>query len=323
MDEVTGDEATGADVVWVELLSRHRAVLSRHRCAGRGIRIGRAYTNDVVVDDPYVAPEHVHIVRGEDGALVVEDLGSANGLFAERGGRVRSLALADNSVFRIGNSWLRVRRTDHAVAPERRLGGRPRSWAALPGLAASALGVEAASVWLTDFSEPKAADYLVPLLGLAMAVALWAALWSVVARIFSGHARFARNLLVALAGALGFEAVSALADLGAFGFSWSALATYAYVEFWCLLAALCFVHLRLVNPARATLSGVIVAATLAVVVALQTLLQLDTRPGFDQSTVRQLLPPALRLSPVEDEAAFFAAVGKLQAKLDKDRAADP
>ena len=56
------------EVIWVEVLSRHRAVVSRHRCTGRVVRIGRAYTNDVVLDDPYVAPEHAIIVRDEDGA---------------------------------------------------------------------------------------------------------------------------------------------------------------------------------------------------------------------------------------------------------------
>ena len=35
---------------------------------------------------------------------------------------------------------------------------------------------------------------------------------------------------------------------------------------------------------------------------------------------RRLLPPALRLSRVEDEASFFAAVQKLQGQLDEDRA---
>jgi hypothetical protein len=39
--------------------------------------------------------------------------------------------------------------------------------------------------------------------------------------------------------------------------------------------------------------------------------------------VRHLLPPSLRLAPVEDEATFFDAAKKLQGKLDQDRTEAP
>ena len=44
-----------------QILSRHRDVVARQRCEGAEIRIGRAYDNDVIVDDPYVAPRHLRI----------------------------------------------------------------------------------------------------------------------------------------------------------------------------------------------------------------------------------------------------------------------
>ena len=47
------------EMIWVEILDRHRNVATRHRL-GDGASIGRAYDNDVIVDDPTVAPHHRH-----------------------------------------------------------------------------------------------------------------------------------------------------------------------------------------------------------------------------------------------------------------------
>ena len=84
-------------MIWVEILSRHHDVVARYRCED-GARIGRAYDNDVVVDDPYVAPHHARIVRDEAGELFAEDLGSVNGLYA--GFVVNDPTLAEHPVHR-------------------------------------------------------------------------------------------------------------------------------------------------------------------------------------------------------------------------------
>ena len=139
-------------MIWIEVLSRHRSVLSRHRFDGQSIAIGRAYSNDVVLDDPHVAASHVRIERGEDGNLTAFDLGSANGMFAAHGGaRVNRLALDDDSVFRIGHSLLRVRMAGHAVAPERPFDSRERMWVAIGVLAILVPLFEVAEQWLGDF----------------------------------------------------------------------------------------------------------------------------------------------------------------------------
>jgi hypothetical protein len=311
-------------VIWIEVLSRHRSVLSRHRCDGPSITIGRAYTNDVVLDDPHVAPSHVRIDRGEDGNLTGFDLDSANGMFAGLGGpRVRRLALDDDSVFRIGHSLIRVRRSDHLVAPERPLDHHGRMWAAVAILAALVPLCDVTSQWLADFSEPRMVTYLMPLLGVLAVVTVWTVFWSIVTRVFVGRAEFERNLLIALAGALGFELLGGLSALGAFGFSLSAFATYNYVAFFCLVAAITFFQLRRINPGHWTVSAAIVACLLVGAVAVEAVLQSDGRPGPSRATVRRLLPPSMRLAPVDDEAKFFDDVKKLQGQLDQDRTEEP
>jgi hypothetical protein len=312
------------EVIWVEVLSRHKGVQSRQRCEGRGVRIGRAYTNDVILDDPYVAPEHVHIVRGEDGRLIVEDLGTANGLFAAHGKRrLDRLALDDDAIFRIGHSFIRVRQTEHRVAPERVFGREGQALASIGALAALVLGIAGASVWLTDFTEPNAATYVLPLLGGSVLIVLWAALWSFAARIFAGHGNFERNLIIALAGVLGLEAVGAAGVVGAFGFSWSALQSHTYVGYFAVLAGMSFAHLREINPGRQAIAGAVMAMLLVAAVVVQSLVDSEDHRGGANGFDRTLLPPALRLAPVASESSFFSTVEKLRSEIDADRSQAP
>jgi hypothetical protein len=178
-------------VVWVEVLSRHREVVTRHRCVGSELRVGRAYDNDVVIDDPHTAPHHLSIRRGDDGRFVAEDLGSANGLYLDRGRRrVERVVLDGEMLLRIGHTFVRIRQADHAVAPERVVPHRAHHWALMLGLGLGIVAIEATSLWLNETSEPMPSRYLRPLLAVAAIALLWAGGWAVLARIFAGQARF-------------------------------------------------------------------------------------------------------------------------------------
>src|SRR5689334_4352524 len=109
-------------MIWIDVLSRHGEVASRTRIAADEARVGRAFDNDVVLDDPHVAPHHVRIFRGEDGLLAAEDLGTLNGLYSEHGARNEArLALAADPGIRIGRTVIRVHDAARAVEPERLL----------------------------------------------------------------------------------------------------------------------------------------------------------------------------------------------------------
>ncbi len=312
------------EVIWVEVLARHRGVQQRHRCTGRGVRIGRAYTNDVILEDPYVAAEHVHIVRDADGRLLVEDLGSANGLFAAHGrGRLPRLALGEEGLFRIGHTLIRVRSTEHRVAPERVFGRQAHAWAATGALGALVLAIGAATLWLDDYAEFKATTYVLPLLAGALFIVVWSALWAMAVRIFTGQGRFERNLMIALAGALGLEAVGIASKVGAFGLSWSALANDTFVGYFCVLAATSIFHLREINPARMLASTAVVAALLSGAIAVVSLINGETRFGPGNAYSQTMLPPSLRLAPVANENSFFSSVEKLRGRVDEDRAEAP
>jgi hypothetical protein len=310
-------------MIWVEILSRHRDVTARFRCAGPVVRIGRGYENDVIVDDPYVAANHVAVFRDGTGRLIAEDSGSANGMFLDRdGNRQERIVIDGERPIRIGHTYIRIREARHAVERERV--GRPESRAApivlVVALGVVILGIEALLIWLAQIGEPRASNYLTPLLSITVMVVAWVCVWALLSRIYSGHAHFAPNLLIALSALLGFLIYNEVAQFSAFALTWRAPVNYEYVALWSILAVACFLHLREVGRSRLKLKGAVVASLLALVIGIQTLQQSEAFYDFGrQSTVRRLMPPALRLAPIRDEHAFFSEIEHLKTAIDNDR----
>jgi len=141
-------------------------------------------------------------------------------------------------------------------------------------------------------------------------------------RLFSGQSHFLRHVLIAEAVALSFWIYNEATRVLAFSLSWSTAYTYAYIASWLALAVLCFLHLREVGRTHLVAKGVVVAVLLVIAVAVQTLQRSEAYANSGRRTVwHVLLPPGLRMAPLQDETTFFADVGKLRTKLDADRAA--
>jgi hypothetical protein len=310
-------------MIWVEILSRQHEIAARFRLSGPEARIGRGYNNDIIVDDPYVAAEHLRLFRDQAGQLVVEDLGSANGVYlngsTQRLGRI---IVDGKQPIRIGHTFLRIREGNFAVERER-VGrpdrhGLPIILAAL--LAVALLGLDEARIWLVQTVEVQPTTYLGPLLGMVITVLGWAGMWALLSRIFSGSSRFLRNLLITLTGGLAMALYSVIAQFAAYALTWSAGVTYSFAAIWAIAAIMCFFHLEKIGPPRLWLKGAIIAALMIVAVTAQAL-QLSEAyfKSGRQNTPRLLMPPSLRVAPLHDQAAFFGEIAKLKAKLDDDR----
>jgi len=315
-----GARREGHPVIWVEILGRHGDVLSRHRCDGVETRIGRAYDNDVVLDDPTVAPHHLRVWRGDDGQLVAEDAGSANGVYVDAAGPLQRIAVDGDRPLRIGRTLVRIREASHAVAPEHRAVPVVRTWGRALALAVAVIVLETSLAWLGETTERKVSHYVLPLGILAFLTLAWTAAWAILTRIFAGHARFERHLVIALSALLVFSLVDEFVDAAAFAFSARVLADYAYVGAWLLLAALCYFHLREIAPVRLRLKAAVVFGLGFTAVAAQTLAQSELRPwNARQTYLHDLKPPFMRAVTPEDAPAFFDEAGRLKAKLDRAR----
>ena len=325
MGEVMTGAYLGEGAIWVETLSRHGDVVSRQRFTATPITIGRAYDNDVVVDDPHVAAHHLRIVRSDEGVLKAEDLGSRNGLYLGRGRDKRSeIALDGDHELSIGTTMLRVRTASFAVPDEQPVIRGVRFWPAAIACIAGVFLLAVLDLWLSETTEPKAIRYFTPLLIIAGIVVAWTAGWSVITRVFRGHARFALHFLIVSAGMLAFSFYDLAAEMGAFAFSWTALTTTSYLVAWILLGAIVFAHLVAVNPSRKPIKLGIAILVAAAGIAMQTLKHGEFRSNYGQPVVlNRLEPPALRLVSPQREAAFFADAAKIRASLDKARTEEP
>ena len=308
-------------VIWVEILSRHhREVVARHRFAQPEVRIGRGYDNDLVLDDPHVAFHHLRLYRSDAGDLVAEDIGSANGLFIDRDPRRQQRVLLDGDrVIRIGGVQLRVREPGYAVARERLEGTPGRLWPAAVALPVAILAIEALSLWLSETGEPKVSRYVMPLVDVSGLALAWTGVWAVLSRVFAGRAQFERNFIIGLSGLLAYSLYDEFAQFTAFSLAWRVPIAYEYVAMWAVLGIVCNGHIQELG-ARSRLSAAAIAAVALLAIATQSLTQSEARADFGQpSYLRRLMPPALRLAPLESEAAFFSDVERLKGQIDADR----
>lgn len=310
-------------MIWVEILSRQREVAARFRVVASEVRIGRGYDNDVVIDDPYVAAKHLRVYRHDDGHLVAEDVGSANGTFLD-GNRTRlsTFTVDGKQPIRIGQTYLHIRDVNHEVERERLA---PTERHALPivltiVLAMVLVGIDVLKIWLTQTGEARLSAYLTPLLTVASLLLVWVGLWALLCRIFDGRAHFLRNLLIALIGTVAFSVFNEFALYAAYAWNWPDGVTYGYVAAWLSFAGLCFFHLREVGRKRLWLKGAAVVVLMAGGTAFTTLQQSEAASDFGRAkTAHWLLPPMLRAVPLKDEDTFFKDIGNLKARLDSDR----
>lgn len=311
--------------MWIEVLSRHGEVAARERIDASEARIGRAFDNDVVVDDPHVAPHHLRIHRGEDGELVAEDLGSLNGLYSEHGAkRVARLPLAKEPGIRIGRTILRVHDAAHSVAEEKLL-TPPRAHAAWAvGLGVALLAMLLLLQWLNLTSEPSANLVFLPLLGFVTVLVAWTGVWAVLSRIFFGQARFSLQLRIALTACIALVLWDQLTESASFSFAWRDMAEYAGLGAWAVLGAACYGHLHAIGPRHMRAAMGLVVALVAAGALLQYFGKSETRKLIGQrATLGDLRPPVFRLLPLASADDFFRKADATRMKVDQARVKEP
>jgi pSer/pThr/pTyr-binding forkhead associated (FHA) protein len=308
-------------VIWIEILSRHRDVATRVGIAGGKASIGRGYENDVIVDDPYVAACHLRVFHDDAGQLVAEDLGGINGTFLDGStSRVSRFVIDGGRPIRIGQTLLRVRSNDYSVEPERIAPAERHTLVLVVAITAVLFGFIVLRVWLAQTGEPRLSNYVTPLLTFAGIMVVWVGIWALFSRIFAGRSYLIRNLLIALSGFLASLIYNEFARYASFALTWPVPSTYEYAAAWSILAAVFFLHLRVISATRLWLKGAIVALLLIVAIGVQSLQRSETFSDIGrQNAARLLLPPAFRAVPLRAPDAFFADVAGLKTRIDSDR----
>jgi hypothetical protein len=190
----------------VEVLHpRTGGVRARARVHALPFTIGRALDAALLLDDPHVDARHAQLVQDATGALVLEDLGSVNGLHTPAHERTARVAVASGTEVLLGRTRLRFR-DEHDPVPA----AIPLRGAARPGPARwhERLGVRLAFIagttafigaasWLGSDSRAGANEAVSLALGLLLLGALWAGIWAVVSRVVVHQARFVAHVSIA------------------------------------------------------------------------------------------------------------------------------
>lgn len=93
----------------VEVVSRNEKVLSLHKLTGDQITIGRAYDNDLVLQEEHVSPHHAHLRIDDNGQLLLCDNDSINGIKDKKNKPLaRSIHVSTGDVFVLGKVFIRV-----------------------------------------------------------------------------------------------------------------------------------------------------------------------------------------------------------------------
>lgn len=306
----------------IEVLARNGDVLHRHQVQHLPIRLGRAYDNDVIVDDAHAAAHHASIDLDARGELLITDLGSRNGTIY-RGARIAQLVLGGDTVVRLGHTRLRVRPADFAVPPElvdTTMHGWEGAAPALLGLLLIALftGLES---WIGDVDTFQPIHYLLVIAsGLAVG-GLWSGVWALANRLFGAHARLGRHLFILGCGLFAIGAWRAASCVMAYAWSAEWLTRYGNLISIGLACAMLFFHLWTIKPHHprrfALVSAVLMMAGCTLV--MMTNLQSSGRSA-DELYMSVLLPPAVRQTPDHSLNDFMADAARLQARADAARA---
>lgn len=216
-------------IVYVELLDKRGSVRQRHRLDALPATIGRAYSNSVIIDDKHVCPEHLRVSLDEEGAIVIEDLKSVNGIcLSTSTARVpgHSIPPGKDAEIVIGETRLRFRGEDYSVGPAEARNATQgvmqrvfeRKGTALLVFLLS-FGLYTIRFYLESHDGTMGKDLVAGSLVFLIILLLWAGFWSVLNRVTSHAFNFISHLALVGAAAAGMLVFSSINEYYEFFFT--------------------------------------------------------------------------------------------------------
>lgn len=309
-----------------------RGVRTRVRLDTLPLTVGRGYANDLILDDPYVDGRHARIGLDDAGALVVEDLGSLNGLtMPGRTDRVVRVAAAPGAEVRVGRTTLRFRDPEEEVPPALPDTGEaaeprtppPTRWLDSPwgraGVTATAAAAVATSTWLGNYERSSASTVLAAALLFVAFASVWSGIWAVAGRVVGQRFQFLGHLAVASGAVLAGLALGVVQQWTNFLFPDNPVAAPVSAVVWLGVAsAVVAGHLSLTSALprrRRWRAGFATSAVLAALAGASALAEDDTFSDVPEfQGVLKLAPAAWVPTSTPEEFGQMAA--KLREEVD-------
>ncbi len=291
------------------------------------VRIGRDIHCDLVLDDLHVAADHAQIsMRHADdeatsGHLQLTVGNSINGvqLQGRQLDQGQSWPLQSGDEWQVGRTRLRLRLATAPLAPEQplRAPSNTPAWVFMLTLLALLVWV-AGDAYVRSDPDDFGSRLVRDGFALCAALAVWAAVWSLVTKLFQHRLEFWRHVWLAALTLLTASVLSTLLALLAYASSIEFLGRLDALLFSVLLAGLIYAHLLVVQPQRRnTLRWF--AGSLCALLLIGNLGMNWYR--FERLSAElylaSLFPPALRLSPNASVDQFLDEAKRLQPSLER------
>ena len=291
------------------------------------VTVGRALTNDLVLSDVHVAPEHLRIdvapaVAGTaaDAPLVVQVLETINGVRHahtqhKRGSRF-DWSGAEDLV--LGRLRLRLRLADAALTPEQLLARF--QWRSIALTTVLLLAYLAQGLWATwlDNAEMSrfglnAGKMLAVLLGFTL---VWAGGAALVSKLFTGHAHFWRHVRIVLGVSVASALLSGLMSATGFAFGGVLLARLApLVDWWALALGLLLQWWVVAPPRRKWLQRTVLGGLVLVGVAVTA--WFINKDNQSEPRLARLYPPGWRVVAPVPVPQWLSEAQGLRQRLDE------
>jgi hypothetical protein len=307
----------------VEARDSHRRLLGFYSIDCFPATIGRGYSNDVIIADPYVCANHLLVETVEQG-WQVSDQSQLNGLHTEQG-RQQNLQVNSGDELVIGKTHLRFFAADHPVSPARNLHEKLNILQALKGFSIAWLLVSllvimfAVNAYMSASREIHVERLIAGTLPIVAGVVVWASVWSLLAYIVRRRTYFYYFLTVSTVYVLLDFGLEILVNIVAFNIldDWLAHAL-SYFTGGLLLAALFYASMQRAFsiPQRRRLllangfSWGVVMAIVFVVYANQP--EFNRNPEYPA----ELKVPLMRLAPLQPLDVFISDAEKMTNDFD-------
>lgn len=311
--------------IFVEQLTPDGEVVRRTKVTHLPITIGRAYDNDIILDDPHTAAHHAQIELNQLDELIIADLGSYNGITLTNT-RENFFVIDGDKVFRLGHTRMRIRTADYQVAAEVTDLTNHRWEGLLPALTGLVLLLITGlvSTWLADLNQGTLSKYLLELVSVLGFAIGWSGIWALFSKLFTGHARFGRHLFIASAGLAFLELWEHVSGMTAYAFSLEFLTTFNSHPVIFICAIVLYFHMLTAGSKRPGRLKIALAA-LAILGSVITMTKAYQASNHlsDELYMSHIYPPAIRISRDHSLKEFMDGMQSLKEKVDKERKENP
>ncbi len=311
----------------VEILDRFGKVRQRTRVDKYPITIGRAYHNDIIIDDPYISPVHLQLDNNANSIFTVKDNDSENGLFSVAPLKQHNnLIIHDNLRVRIGHTDIRFRSLNYPIKKTALQRSTPSKLSMLATNFYSFVFIWLFTglilvfdEYLAEISKTSIKTIFFSVIAMYLLFSAWAGLWSIASKIITHRFYFTFHAVIISLMVFALTIIEVISENIEFAFSlvdfsWWVLTISTLI----LTITLIYSHLSFsstLSKNKMFLAALLSAGSINLVVHLTHYLG---KPEYSSHLVysQSIKAPNFIMSNISTSNDFFASAVNLKEQVD-------